>query len=57
MNDNLRPDYIYYDLLKKIEEDYKNGNINKEERKIMIDKATLDEIEKPKLKLQPVLSQ
>ena len=48
MNDNLRPDYIYYDLLKKIEEDYKNGNINKEERKIMIDKATLDEIENRK---------
>ena len=46
MNKNdIRPGHIYYDLLDKIESEYKAGNITDEERKIMIDKATKDETE------------
>ena len=49
MNKNdIRPEHIYYDLLNKIESEYKAGNITEEERKIMIDKATFDESENRK---------
>ena len=41
--EGFRPEHIYYDLLKKIDDDYNAGNITKEERDIMIQKATLDE--------------
>ena len=44
-NNDIRPGHIYYDLLNKIESEYKAGNITNEERKIMIDKATQDESE------------
>ena len=47
-NKDIRPEHIYYDLLNKIESEYKTGNITEEERKIMIDKATLDESENRK---------
>ena len=36
-------DKIYYELLDSIESDYNAGNITKEERDIMIAKATLEE--------------
>ena len=42
-NETFRPSHIYYDLLNKIEDDYKNNIITAEERQIMMDKATLDE--------------
>ena len=36
-------DKFYYELLDSIEDDFKNGKITKEEKDIMIAKATLDE--------------
>ena len=44
-NEAFRPNHVYYDLINKIEDEYKAGNLSSKERKIMISKATLDESE------------